>query len=81
MYVRGGEFHNSGFPTLEGFICFRIKMDTYWATDGFANTLFVYGQSGQRLNPYQYTGTWPPSSATLQAAGVSLQTHYIVRAA
>lgn len=81
MYVNGGEFHNTGWPQLEGFVCFRIEMNTDWATAGFNNTLFVYHKNGQRLLPYQYTGSWPPSSAALATAGVSPSTHYVIRAA
>ena len=81
FYLHGGQHGNNGFPGLDGYVTFRIATNTYWVSDGYNNTIFAYHKDGQRLLPYQYTGTWPASPATLQAAGVTPQTHYIVRAA
>lgn len=79
MYIYGGDYFNSGFPTLDGYLCVRVAPDTYWATDGYSTTLHLFRKDGYRLQPYQYTAAWPPSTAALSAAGVAPDTHYIVR--
>jgi hypothetical protein len=82
MYVRGTLPINTGWPQLDGFHGFRIKPDTYWWTDGFNNTLFVYHHETEaRLQPYVVTGTWPPTAAQLAAANVRTTTHYLIRSA
>lgn len=81
LYVHGGSYRNTGWPQLDGFVCFRISSTTYWWTDGFDTTLFVYHPNGQRLTAYNYTGTWPVSASTLSAAGITPTTHYIIRKA
>lgn len=81
LYIHGGT-HLWAHTVLNGYVGFRIQTTTKWWTDGFANTIFVYHANGQRLQPWQHTGsTWPPTQAQLTAAGVSPTTHYIVRAA
>lgn len=79
--LRGGKYKNNGFPTVDGFIGFRIQPSTYWWLDGFGTTLFIYGEQGQRLQPYVVTGTWPPTEAALAAANVTPATNYLVRQA
>lgn len=79
MKVVGGDYRNTGWPQLNGFVCFRIQPSTYWWTDGFDTTLAVTHRDGQRLAPYQYTGTWPPSAAQLATANVKPSTHYLIR--
>lgn len=79
MYVRGGEHRNTAWSWLDGYVTFRIQTGTYWATDGWNTTLYVYNSSNVRLIPYQYTGTWPVSASTLSANGITPQTHYIIR--
>ena len=81
MTVTGGEFRNTGWPQLDGFVCFRIQAKTFWWTDGFNTTITVKHKDGQRLTPYQYTGTWPPTAAQLALAGVTPSTHYLIRSA
>lgn len=78
-FVNGGTFRNTAWPQLDGFVEFRIPTGTFWYSDGLANTLAVTHANGQQLAPYVYTGSWPPSAATLAAAGVSPTTHYFVR--
>lgn len=79
FYVYGGDYHWV-HSQLEGFVGFRISNSTYWWMDGFATTLFVYHKDGQRLAPYQVTGMWPPSAEALAGAGVTPETHYLIRA-
>jgi hypothetical protein len=79
MYVHGGEHRNTGWPWLDEFVCFRIATMTFWWSDGVINTIFVYHPDGQRLSAYVAPSPWPPSAASLQAAGVTPSTHYIIR--
>jgi hypothetical protein len=78
LYVTGGTWENAGFPTCDGFVCFRIVSDTRWYIDGLANTVYVYHPDGQRLTPWTTT-SWPPSAGTLSAAGVTPESHYLVK--
>jgi hypothetical protein len=82
LYVYGGDFRNDkGFPALDGFLCIRATT-SWWVDDGYNTTMFVYPNadgSGTRLQPWNYTGSWPPSAGTISAAGVSPSTHYLVR--
>ena len=77
--VTGCTFRNSGWPTLDGFATFVVGPSTFWATDGFATTLMVYGANGKRLTAHKYTGTWPPSASYLATNGLTPATHFIVR--
>lgn len=79
FYVNGGEFRDTGWPQLSGFLRFRVSQNTYWYRDGYNTTLHVYHKDGHRLQPYQVTGNWPPSVATLTANGITPQTHFLVR--
>ena len=79
MVVRNTVHRNTGWPQLDGFATFRIAPNTYWATDGFNTTLALYNAGGTRLIPYKYTGTWPMSAAAITAAGITPETHFIVR--
>ena len=79
MIVNNVVHRNSGWPTVDGFACFRVGPNTYWAIDGFDSTITVYSTSGRRLSPHKYTSTWPPSAAYLAANNLSPETHYIVR--
>lgn len=79
LFVEGGEFRNTGWPHLNGFLGFRIAPNTYWWLDGFNTTLNVKDKAGNRLTPYVVTGTWPPTAASLALAGVTPQTHFLIR--
>lgn len=79
LTVRGGVFHNTAWPQLEGILSIRAIPGTYWVSDGYNTTMSIYTRDGTRLSPYVYSGSWPPSSATLQGAGVSAATHYLIR--
>jgi hypothetical protein len=79
MYVNGGEFRHTAYTQLDEFITFRIQPDTYWWTDGFNTTLTMKHRNGQILQPYEITGSWPPSSTALANAGVTPTTHYLVK--
>lgn len=79
MSVRNVVHRNPGYPTIDAYATFRVGASTHWATDGFEETLTVYGTSGARLSPHVYTGTWPPSAGYLSGHGLSPQTHYLVR--
>ncbi len=81
MTVTGGEFRNTGWPHLNGFVGFRIQKTTFWWTDGVDTTLTVKHKDGQRLTPYEVTGTWPPTAAQLALANVTPSTHYLIRTA
>lgn len=83
---QGGRLHATNitarcsvWPQLDGYLCFRMPTGTYWVSDGYATTLDVKHTSGASKTAYVYSGTWPPSSAVLTAAGISPSTHYIVR--
>lgn len=43
-----------------------------------ATTMRVIDSNGQRKQPYVVSG-WPASSSTLSSAGVSPETHFLVR--
>lgn len=79
LTVVRGVYRNTGFPTLDGYLSIRCVAGTYWYRDGLNTTMNITNDSGARKQPYLYTGTWPPSTATLAAAGVAPDTHYIVR--
>lgn len=79
LRVSGGVFRNTGFPALDGFLTMRVIASTYWATDGYANTMNITNTAGTRLTAYVYSGSWPPTAAALAAAGVKPSTHFIVR--
>ena len=79
MYINGGEWRNTVNSQLDGFFTARIANDTYWTLDGYNATIDVRDANGNRKTPYVYSGPWPPSSATLSAAGVTPATHYIIR--
>lgn len=82
LRVHGGVFRNTGFPALDGFTCIRATA-SHWVADGYDTTMFLYPNgdgSGTRKQPWNYTGTWPPTAAQIAAAGVTPDTHYLVRA-
>lgn len=82
LRVYGGVYRNNGFPALDGFLCIRAT-SSYWVSDGYDTTMYVYPNgdgSGTRKIAWNYTGTWPPTAEQIAAAGVSPQTHYLVRA-
>lgn len=79
MNILRGEYRNTGFPSLDGYLTMRVITNTYWYMDGLNTTVKAVNSSGQRLQPYVHTASWPPSTSTLNAAGVTPQTHYIVR--
>jgi hypothetical protein len=81
LRVYGGTFRNPHRPQLEGWLCVRATT-SHWVTDGVENTMFVYPNpdgTGTRKQPWVYTGTWPPTAAQMAAAGVSKDTHYLIR--
>ena len=77
--ITRGIFRNTGFPSLDGYLCMRVISNTFWYTDGLNTTINVIGDSGQKKTAYVASGAWPPSAATLAAAGVTPNTHFIVR--
>jgi len=79
FYVTGSEFRNTGFPDLDGFVTIRCISNTYWYTDGLTTTMSIKSKSGATLQPYVLSGGYPPSASTLAGAGVTPNTHYIVR--
>jgi hypothetical protein len=79
MYVNGGRFRHTKFSQIDEFVTVRIQQSTYWWIDGFNTTLNIKHRDGQRLLPYQYTGSWPVSAQTLANAGVTPATHYIIK--
>lgn len=79
FYLYGGTHRWPSFPQLNGYVAFRIQQNTYWWTDGWDNTLFIYSKTGARLTPYRVTTAWPPSAAQLTSWGVSPDTHYLIR--
>lgn len=80
MNVYGGTFHNTGFPSVEGFLCFRITPDTYWYTDGFDTTLRIYQTDHvTRLTSHLFSGTWPPTTSYLLSNGLAPSTHFLIR--
>jgi len=78
LVVNGGVYHNPAWPQLEGFLCVRAISNTYWVMDGYNTTIRITSSNGVRLTPYVVSG-WPPSAASLAAAGISPATHFIVR--
>lgn len=78
LTVLGGTFGNRAFPQLDGYLTVRVSRATYWYLDGYATTLMVYDESGARLTPWVYTGSTPPTSGQIAAAGISPSTHFIV---
>ena len=80
LYVYGGRFLNTAYPSIDGFLCIRAYPDVAWYTSGVVNTMFVYDfEGGTRKTAWVYTGTWPPTAGQIAAAGVSPETHFIVR--
>ena len=80
LRVVGGTFRNTAFPSIDGFLTIRVIPTTYWALDGYATTIDVRAVAGgPRKSPWVYTGTWPPVASQIAAAGVTPETHYIVR--
>lgn len=76
--VRGGVFRHLTFPQLDGFLIARVSQNTAWWTDGFATTFDIQVKRGTPLQAHIHTGSWPPTQAQLDAAGVTPETHYIV---
>lgn len=82
LYVVGGQYRNTGWPQLDGYVSFRIQPSTNWWTDGFNTTLDVRKSAGgTRLLPHTYTDSWPPTSSYLATNGLNPNTHYLVRSA
>lgn len=80
LSVIGGQYRNTGWPQLDGYVCFRIQQTTSWWTDGFATTLNVRRTAGGTpLTAHVYSGTWPPTSGYLSTNGLTPETHYLVR--
>src|SRR5699024_6973778 len=82
MLVKGTQCINTGFPLIDGFITFRLLNTTERWTDGFNNTLTVlHPETEERLTPYVITGGWPPDANQLANAGITPDTHYLIRRA
>lgn len=82
VYVVGGDYRNTGWSQLNGYVTFRIQQTSNWWTDGFDTTIDVRKTAGgTRLIAHNYTGTWPPTQGYLDGNSLSPSTHYIVRAA
>ena len=79
LTVTRGVYRNTAWPTIDGYLSIRAVTGTYWYRDGFNTTMNITNDAGVRKQPYIYTASWPPSTATLNAAGVTPDTHYIVR--
>jgi hypothetical protein len=82
MRVYGGTFKQPVWTQLDGWMCIRATIPSRWVTDGYDTTMFVYPNAdgtGTRKQPWVYSGTWPPTAAQITAAGVTKDTHYLVR--
>lgn len=79
FHAQGNTYRNSATSQLDGYCTVRIAMNCHWWTDGPATTLDIRDASGTALTGYSVTGSWPPSAATLTAAGVSPTTHYLYK--
>lgn len=78
FYAEDNVYLTLPFPHLNGYATIRVQANTPWWIDGVQNTLF-FTQKGVRLQPWEHTGAWPPTEAQLVAAGISPDTHYILR--
>ena len=81
LTVKGGLFKNTGFPGIDGYLSVRAITNTYWVMDGLATTMNIQDSLGNRKSAYVVSGSWPPTAASLTAAGVSPSTHFLVREA
>jgi hypothetical protein len=88
LRVNGGTFRNIR-AQLDGWLCIRATT-SQWINDGqgtpaldvLNKTMFVYPNTdgtGTRKQPWIYADAWPPTAAQMTAAGVSKDTHYLVR--
>jgi hypothetical protein len=77
LNVTRGTFTSTKYPTVDGYLTIRAIASMHWVTDGYSTTMKIYGANGQRKSPY-VVSSWPASSATLSAAGVNPNTHYLV---
>lgn len=78
LTVNGGIFRNTAFPQMDGYLTIRVSKKTYWYLDGYATTVHVYDDLGAQKSPWVYTGSTPPTSGQIAAAGISPSTHYII---
>ena len=78
LNVTRGVFKSAKYPTMDGFLTVRAIGSMYWVTDGYATTMKVIDSNGQRKQPYVVT-SWPASTATLNNAGVTPATHFLVK--
>lgn len=86
LYVKGGEFRHTVYPQLNGFCTARVQTTSPWynngttgSTAGLTSNFDIRLADDTKLSPYIVTGTWPPTAATLAAAGVTPQSHFLVR--
>jgi hypothetical protein len=77
LTVTRGTFNSSKYPSVDGYLTIRAIASMHWVTDGYNTTMMIYNSSGQRKSPY-VVSSWPASSGTLSAAGVTPNTHYLV---
>ncbi len=78
LNITRGTFRNIKYPSMDGYVTVRAIGSMYWVTDGYATTMKVIDSNGQRKQPYVVSG-WPASASTLSSAGVSPETHFLVR--
>ncbi len=78
LNVTRGTFRSAKYPTMDGYLMVRAIASMHWVTDGYATTMRVIDANGQRKQPY-VVSSWPTSTATLSAAGVTPETHFLVR--
>lgn len=78
LNVTRGRFTNAKYPSMDGFMTLRAIASMHWVTDGYDTTMKIYGNNGQRLTPY-VSSAWPVSASTISSAGLSPNTHFIVR--
>ncbi|MDB5162786.1 MAG: hypothetical protein JWN28_393 [Candidatus Saccharibacteria bacterium] len=78
LNVTRGVFTSPKYPSVDGYLTIRAIASMHWVTDGYSNTMRIYGSNGQRKTPY-VVGAWPASASTLASAGVDPDTHFLVR--
>lgn len=79
LHAKGNTYKNPATPHLDGYCTVRLGTASYWWTDGAATTLDIRRADNVALIGYNVTGSWPPSLASLAAAGVSPNTHYLYK--
>lgn len=84
LYVYGGQWRNTAFPALDGMLSIRSVNPSgatlAWNVD-HSQSFYVYDNSGTRLSPWVYSGTWTNAAiaSAMSAGGYSATTHYLIR--